>query len=136
MKALIVDDSRVLRTHLGRIMRAMGWQTAETEDGSQALAALRAESEFDLALIDMNMPVMNGSECVRRIRSELPMHRVKVIMVTTEVDFPLIHELLRNGADEFLMKPFTPDNLRNKLELLSLPSSGANDSTIDSFPGV
>jgi two-component system chemotaxis response regulator CheY len=121
MKALIVDDSCVLRMHLGRMMQAMGWQIVEAENGKRALEALRIDSEFALALVDVNMPEMDGIECVRRIRLELPAHKLKVMMVTTEADFPLIEGVLADGADEFLMKPFTLENLRAKLQLLSLP---------------
>jgi two-component system chemotaxis response regulator CheY len=117
---LIVDDSRVLRLHLGRMMQALGWTTAEAENGRLALEALRADGEFVLALMDVNMPEMGGIECVKRVRVELPEHAVKVIMVTTEADSFLIADVLDGGADEFLMKPFTPENLRAKLQLLSL----------------
>jgi two-component system chemotaxis response regulator CheY len=119
-KVLIVDDSRVLRLHLGRMMQALGWTTAEAENGRLALEALRADGEFVLALMDVNMPEMGGIECVKRVRVELPEHAVKVIMVTTEADSFLIADVLDGGADEFLMKPFTPENLRAKLQLLSL----------------
>ena len=121
MKVLIVDDSRVLRTHMSRLMRAMGWHTDEAENGMRALECLHADRSFELALMDVNMPEMNGIECVRRLRSELPELDVKLMMVTTEADSGLIADVLANGADEFLMKPFTRENLQAKLQLLSLP---------------
>ncbi len=121
MKVLIVDDSRVLRTHMSRLMRAMGWHTDEAENGKRALECLRADRSFELALMDVNMPEMNGIECVRRLRSELPELDMKLMMVTTEADSGLIADVLANGADEFLMKPFTRENLQAKLQLLSLP---------------
>jgi two-component system chemotaxis response regulator CheY len=120
MKALIVDDSRVLRLHMSRLMQTMGWETTEVENGRLAFEALSVGPDIVLALMDVNMPEVNGLECVRRVRRELPLHPVKVLMVTTEADFPLIEGVLRDGADEFLMKPFTADNLRDKLQLLSL----------------
>jgi len=121
MKVLIVDDSRVLRMHLSRLMRAMGWHTDEVENGKRALERLRADNSFELALMDVNMPEMDGLECVRRLRNELPELDTKLMMVTTESDSRLIADVLANGADEFLMKPFTRENLQAKLRLMSLP---------------
>jgi len=83
-----------------------------------ALAVLTDEKEFDLMLLDVNMPVMNGLECVKALR-EAKMHpQMKVMMVTTEADNSFIATALDNGADEFLMKPFTPESLREKMMLL------------------
>ena len=118
MKVLIVDDSRALRTHMSRLMRAMGWHTDEAENGKRALECLRADRSFELALMDVNMPEMNGIECVRRLRSELPELDMKLMMVTTEADHSFINQALDFGADEFLMKPFTPQSLREKLQLV------------------
>ena len=121
MKVLIVDDSRVLRMHLGIMMRAMGWQTDEAENGARALERLHVDGSYALVLMDVNMPEMDGLECVRRLRNELPELDTKLMMVTTESDSRLIAEVLANGADEFLMKPFTRENLQAKLRLMSLP---------------
>jgi two-component system chemotaxis response regulator CheY len=120
MKALIVDDSRVLRLHMGKMMQEMGWKTAEAENGSLALDMLREDGDFTLALMDVNMPEMDGLECVRRLRTEMKDHTVKVMMVTTIADGNVIADVLDDGADEFLMKPFTPENLRAKLQILSI----------------
>ena len=60
MKVLIVDDSRVLRMHLGIMMRAMGWQTDEADNGVRALECLRSNNTYELALLDVNMPEMDG----------------------------------------------------------------------------
>jgi len=97
MKALIVDDSKMLRLHLGRMMQAMGWSISEAENGRHALEMLRGDEEFTLALMDVNMPEMNGIECVRRLRTELQ-HKAKVMMVTTEADLHLIAGVLEDVA--------------------------------------
>jgi two-component system chemotaxis response regulator CheY len=120
MRVLIVDDSRVLRLHLRAIMQSLGWHTDEAENGTRALEMLRRDKSFELALMDVNMPEMNGVECVKRLRCELPELNTKLMMVTTESSFPLMEDALANGADEFLMKPFTRENLQAKLSLLSL----------------
>jgi two-component system chemotaxis response regulator CheY len=71
-------------------------------------------------LIDVNMPQMNGLECVKALR-EAGLHPpMKVMMVTTEADNSFICRALEYGADEFLMKPFTPESLSEKLAMLGL----------------
>ena len=92
----------------------------EAKDGSDALAVLAAEESFDLMLLDVNMPVMNGLECVKKLREARLGPEMKVMMVTTEADHSFITTALDNGADEFLMKPFTPESLREKMLLLGV----------------
>lgn len=118
MKTLIVDDSKFIREFLKQQLLKLGNECVEAEDGSIALNLLRSGQCFDLMLIDVNMPVMNGLECVRRLREEKIEGEMKVMMVTTEADHHFIELALKYGADEFLMKPFTAQSLREKLLLL------------------
>lgn len=118
MKALIVDDSTFIREYLRRLLSHMGIVCAEAVDGSDALAVLESQGDFDLMLLDLNMPVMNGLECVKALRQARLHPEMKVMMVTTEADNHLIAKALDSGADEFLMKPFTPESLREKMMLL------------------
>jgi two-component system chemotaxis response regulator CheY len=74
-------------------------------------------------LLDVNMPVMNGLECVKALREARLGPEMKVMMVTTEADHSFIVEALDNGADEFLMKPFTPESLKEKMALLGFASA-------------
>ena len=73
---------------------------------------------FDAMLVDVNMPVMDGLECVKHLREERLAPRMKVMMVTTEADNSFIRQALDYGADEFLMKPFSSQSLREKMSLL------------------
>ena len=118
MKALIVDDSSFIREYLRHLLTRMGIVCEEAADGNEALKALSAQQDFDLMLLDVNMPVMNGLECVKALRQTRLQPAMKVMMVTTEADNSFISRALDNGADEFLMKPFTPESLREKLMLL------------------
>jgi two-component system chemotaxis response regulator CheY len=96
-------------------------ECSEAEHGEAALEVLRRTSgDFDFMLVDLNMPVMGGLECVRRLRLEKLAPATKVMMVTTEADNVFIETALEYGADEFLMKPFTPQSLREKLLLLGI----------------
>jgi two-component system chemotaxis response regulator CheY len=118
MRTLIVDDSSFIREYMRQLLRRVGTQYLEAENGREALRLLRNGEVFDLMLVDVNMPVMNGLECVRLLRQEGLAPAMKVMMVTTEVDHSFIERALDYGADEFLMKPFTPESLREKLLLL------------------
>src|SRR5271168_4671468 len=118
MRALIVDDSSFVREYLRHLLDRMGVVCEEAVDGSDALAVLAEAQHFDLMLLDLNMPVMNGLECVKALREARLSPEMKVMMVTTEADDSFIATALDNGADEFLMKPFTPESLREKMLLL------------------
>ena len=120
MRALIVDDSRFIRQHLRQLLQGMGLFCEEATDGREAIELLRAAAGFDFMLLDVNMPVMDGLECVKELRDAGLHPRMKVMMVTTESDNSFICRALEYGADEFLMKPFTPESLREKLMMLGL----------------
>jgi two-component system chemotaxis response regulator CheY len=120
MRALIVDDSSFIREYLRFLLSRMDIVCEEAVDGSDALTVLAAEETFDLMLLDVNMPVMNGLECVKALREARLGPQMKVMMVTTEADHSFIATALDNGADEFLMKPFTPESLREKILLLGV----------------
>jgi two-component system chemotaxis response regulator CheY len=123
MRALIVDDSSFIREYLRHLLDRMGISCEEAVDGSDALTVLAAEKTFDLMLLDVNMPVMNGLECVKALREAQLSPEMKVMMVTTEADHSFILKALDNGADEFLMKPFTPESLKEKMALLGFASA-------------
>jgi len=121
MRALIVDDSRFMRAHLRQLLERLGVQCTEAGDGCEALDVLRAvRDEFDFMLLDVNMPRMTGLECVKELRDARLGAEMKVMMVTTESDHALIESALEYGADEFLMKPFTAESLREKLAMMGL----------------
>ena len=120
MRALIVDDSSFIREYLRYLLSQMDVVCEEAVDGSDALTVLVAKETFDLMLLDVNMPVMDGLECVKALREARLGPAMKVMMVTTEADHSFIATALDNGADEFLMKPFTPESLREKMLLLGV----------------
>jgi two-component system, chemotaxis family, chemotaxis protein CheY len=120
MRVLIVDDSRFIRRHLRQLLEGMGQSCEEAVDGREALDLLAQPGCFDCMLLDVNMPKMSGLECVKELREAGLQARMKVMMVTTEADNAFITRALEYGADEFLMKPFTPQSLREKLAMLGL----------------
>jgi len=118
MKALVVDDSRAMRMMLAQILGTCGFEIAQAQHGKDALTHLSANADTELALIDWNMPEMNGLELVRAVRANAAWSRVKLIMVTTETEMGHIEQALDAGADEYVMKPFTKDVLIDKLRLI------------------
>ena len=119
MRALIVDDSRFVRSLLRGLLEQRGMECEEAGDGQAALDRIRSSEPFDLALVDWNMPVMNGPEMVERVRAE-GYRDIKVLMVTTEADNDYIVRALDAGADEYLMKPFDDAALADKLVMIGL----------------
>lgn len=118
MRALVVDDSKSMRIIIGRLLKPLGFEIAEAGDGREALARLNAGENVDLMLVDWNMPVMNGYELVRAVRANALLASVPIMMVTTESSMESMQKALAAGANEYLMKPFTPEMLQQKLNLL------------------
>ncbi len=119
MRALIVDDSRFVRSFLRGMLEDRGIECAEAGDGQMGLDRLHAGVPFDVALVDWNMPVMDGLEMLKRLRAE-GFAEMKVLMVTTEAENDFILQALDAGADEYLMKPFDDEALCEKLAMLGL----------------
>jgi two-component system chemotaxis response regulator CheY len=107
-----------MRTILGGVLRGLGFEVLEASNGAEGLARLDGAAKPDLVLVDWNMPEMNGLEFVKAARGRPEFGTVRIMMVTTENDVNRMHEALQNGADEYVMKPFTRDILVNKLEFL------------------
>ena len=118
---MIVDDNEMIRNNLRALFSRNGdWNVcAEATDGKQGLELLKKGPAFDLALIDWNMPVMNGLDMLTHLRSQ-GFSGMKVMMVTTEAENDFILRALDSGADEYLMKPFDEEALNDKLALLGL----------------
>ncbi|MDX8395672.1 MAG: response regulator [Mariprofundaceae bacterium] len=120
-KALVVDDAKVVRVSLGRIMLALGFEVFEAADGQQALDQMEANPDMTLILLDWNMPVMNGYDFLVALRGN-PNHTTTppVIMVTTETGMSSMLKALAAGADEYIMKPFDKDTVAGKLDIIGM----------------
>lgn len=120
MRALIIDDSRAMRRILRQIVEPLGFITVEAGNGLEGLAMLQAAPDVVLCLVDWNMPEMNGLEFVQTVRSDDSRRDLKLVMVTTETEPRQMARALMAGVDEFVMKPFTPEMLVDKLRLIGL----------------
>jgi len=126
MHAMVIDDSRAMRLILKRIAGQLGFEVSEAANGREALDLLAAaETPPELALVDWNMPEMNGLEFVMAVRAEPRYRSMTLMMVTTEGEQSQIVRALAAGAHEYVIKPFTPDAIVEKLALLGLVPNGA-----------
>lgn len=115
--ALVVDDSRSTRSLLRRALSSLDYEVYEAEHGADALERLEQIGPVDVALVDWNMPVMDGLQFVKAVRAQ-PIHeRTIVMMVTSESDPAAIARALMAGADEYAIKPVTAEILAEKLNL-------------------
>jgi two-component system, chemotaxis family, chemotaxis protein CheY len=119
MRVLIVDDSRFIRGFLRGLLEPKGIECQEAADGQAGMDMLHTGLNFDLALLDWNMPKMNGLQMLKNMRAE-GYCETKVLMVTTEAENDFIVRALEAGADEYLMKPFDDEALTEKLMMLGL----------------
>lgn len=106
---------------LSRALRELGFQVWEAGDGETALESLRRISPIDLAMVDWNMPGMDGLELLKKLRANPAYREVKIVMVTTESEAAQMSAALEAGANEYVMKPFTIDILLDKLRLAAVP---------------
>jgi two-component system chemotaxis response regulator CheY len=116
---LVVDDSRTLRAIARRMLEDLSFSVTEAENGSAALDRC-GEAMPDAVLLDWNMPVTTGPEFLHALRQREGGDVPKVIFCTTENDMAHITQAIEGGADEFIMKPFDAEILRNKLEEVGL----------------
>jgi two-component system, chemotaxis family, chemotaxis protein CheY len=121
--ALVVDDSKAMRMILSRMLRGLGFDVLQAENGREGLEVLGRAGTVEVALVDWNMPEMDGVEFVRRVRAERGPDGPRLMMVTSESDLTKVTAALEAGADEYAMKPFDVEVIREKLELLGLGSA-------------
>jgi two-component system, chemotaxis family, chemotaxis protein CheY len=120
MRALVVDDSSAMRSILRITLQKHGFEVCEARHGMDALSVLAGPGDFNLILIDWNMPEMDGFQLLQRIRSQPRHAATKIMMVTTETGMNQMTEALAAGADDYIMKPFTFDVVSDKLQLIGL----------------
>ncbi|MDG5814523.1 response regulator [Chitinispirillales bacterium ANBcel5] len=116
MKVLLVDDSATMRRIQKTQITSLGiTDIVEAGDGDDAFKKLKSAMPVDLILLDWNMPVMDGLTFLKKIRGIAEYKDVKVIMCTSESEKTRVIEALKSGANNYIVKPFTPDALKEKL---------------------
>jgi two-component system chemotaxis response regulator CheY len=119
MYALVIDDSKPIRSILTQILASIGFTVVQAENGLEALEVLKKQ-KVDLALVDWNMPEMDGYEFIKEVRKDNTCNKMLLMMVTTETALSKVTKALEAGADEYIMKPFTKEMIVEKLALMGL----------------
>jgi two-component system chemotaxis response regulator CheY len=115
LRFLVVDDFSTMRRIVRNLLKELGYTNAEeAEDGNIALNRLKSE-KFDFVVSDWNMPNMTGIELLKRIRAEPSLKGLPVLMITAEARRENIIEAAQNGANGYIVKPFTAATLDEKL---------------------
>ncbi len=129
---LTVDDSRAVRTIVSKQVKDLGFEVDEAEDGTQGLAKL-AECQFDLVILDVTMPNMDGPTMLGKMRDSG--NTTPVIMLTSESKRSIIAGAMKSGITDYILKPFKPEELRNKILSVLQGAGGAEDVVASSMPG-
>ena len=118
MRILVVDDSKAMRNVVMRAVKAAGRADLTFEEAGNGVEALRAirTSPPDLVLTDWNMPEMSGVEFARAVRANDATKAVPILMVTTNAAEGDIVEALKAGVSNYVVKPFTPATIKEKIE--------------------
>ncbi len=120
MNVMIVDDSSVMRKILTRTLRQSDLvvdEILEASNGEEALEKLK-QQPVELVLCDVNMPKLNGLQFVQTVKKENISPATKIVMVTSEGGLDTVNEAVENGAKGFIIKPFSADDFKKKIEHL------------------
>jgi two-component system chemotaxis response regulator CheY len=118
--ALVVDGSRATRMIIRKSLARIGYDAVEASHGKEAPARPESGNDVAVAFIDWNMPEINGLELVAAIRQDAALDGIRPVMVTSETELERVQAALQAGANEYVMKPFAAEILKEKLALLGL----------------
>ncbi|HDM77337.1 MAG TPA: response regulator [Deltaproteobacteria bacterium] len=116
INVLVVDDFATMRRIVKGVLKELGFKNiVEADDGSSALQELKKD-DFGLIVSDWNMPKMTGLDLLKAIRADDKYKNIPFIMVTAEGQKDNVVEAIKAGVSNYVVKPFTPDTLKEKLE--------------------
>ena len=116
MKILVAEDSGLMRRVIAKVATSLGFQAIEAENGADSLAKLRKHaSDVVLVILDWNMPVMDGFEVLKKIRSQEEYSHIPVLMATADGVEEDVIKALKAGANAYLVKPFTEQDLSQRI---------------------
>lgn len=125
MRALVVDDAKVARIMVARMMTELGFEVTQAENGIDALDKIDADALPDAVVTDWNMPEMDGAELARALRGRDDMKSVPILMISSEADPRRVAKALLAGVDEYLFKPVDTAMIRERLEVMGVYMSAA-----------
>lgn len=116
MKLLVVDDSSTMRRIIKNTLARLGYKNVlEGADGVEGWEQMDTNPDIDMLITDWNMPEMNGLELVKKVRADERFVDTPIIMVTTEGGKAEVITALKAGVNNYIVKPFTPQVLKEKL---------------------
>ena len=119
IKVLVVDDFPTMRRIVKNLLKQLGFENIdEAENGEDALRKLKS-GEYGLVVSDWNMPVMEGLELLKHIRNDPQLKDIPFLMVTAEAEKEKVIEAIKAGVDNYIVKPFTGEVLKEKLEKIA-----------------
>ncbi len=120
---LVVEDDAAVRTFVVRILKLLGYNgtVCEASSGKEALAVMRKRKDIDCIICDWHMENLDGFAFVQQVRAEKSKEEVAILMASAESMTGKIEQVLVHGADDYLMKPFTTEDLQKKLEKVLVP---------------
>jgi len=117
MKTLVVDDFATMRKIVKNVLRQIDiTNVAEADNGKRALEVLRKEGDFEFIVSDWIMPEMTGLEFLKVCKEDESLKKIPFVMVTAEAQKDSVLEAIKAGVDNYIVKPFTPDNLQKAIE--------------------
>lgn len=119
IKVLVVDDFPTMRRIVKNLLKQLGFENIdEAEDGAQALSKLKAGG-YGLVVSDWNMPVMEGIDLLKHVREDEALKPIPFLMVTAEAEKDKVITAIKAGVDNYVVKPFTAEILKEKLEKIA-----------------
>jgi two-component system chemotaxis response regulator CheY len=119
IKVLVVDDFPTMRRIVKNLLKQLGFENIdEAEDGAQALSKLKGGG-FGLVVSDWNMPVMEGIDLLKHVREDEALKTMPFLMVTAEAEKDKVITAIKAGVDNYVVKPFTAEVLKEKLEKIA-----------------
>jgi two-component system chemotaxis response regulator CheY len=127
LKFLIVDDSVTMRRIVANTLKNIGYENyVEATDGRDALVKLSSDNTLNFVITDRNMPVLSGLELIKAIRSDESLINLPILMVTTRGVKEDIIEALKAKVSNYIVKPFTPTTLKEKIDQIMSSIPGGN----------
>jgi DNA-binding NtrC family response regulator len=124
-RVLIADDDPVILDIVQTLVEREGYEAVTAQDGREAYRILHKDSDFRALIFDMVMPHLEGSDLLHQMRTEKRLSRIPVIIMSSSDDLKMLSKGIGTGAVAFVPKPFTPDQMRNVLRLITLKDSGS-----------
>jgi two-component system chemotaxis response regulator CheY len=117
MKVLLIDDSTTMRKIQRRALSSLGIEDIEeAANGREGVDKLKENNyDYNLVMLDMNMPEMGGLEVLKAVRSDPASNNIPIVMCTSVADKEQVMEAIKAGASNYVVKPFTPDDLQKKV---------------------